>query len=49
MKCYRAAILRFDEDHHAVYEQDGLLAVGPDASGKEVVQAVGSYGALAGQ
>ncbi len=49
MKCYRAAILRFDADQQAVYEQDGLLAVGPDASGREVVQAVGPYRQLAGQ
>ena len=46
MKCYRAAILRFDADHRALYEPDGLLVVGPDASGREVVQAVGSYAAL---
>ena len=46
MKCYRAAILRFDADHRALYEPDGLLAVGPDASGRDVVQAVGSYAAL---
>ncbi len=49
MKCYRAAILRFDAGHQAVYEQDGLLATGPDASGRDVVRAVGPYGALAGQ
>ena len=49
MKCYRAALLRFDADHRAVYEQDGLLAVGPDAQGREVVQAVGAWSALAGQ
>ena len=46
MKCYRAAILRFDADHRALYEPDGLLAVGPNASGRDVVQAVGSYAAL---
>ena len=49
MKCFRAAILRFDADHNAVYEQDGLLAVGPDAIGREIVQAVGSYNELANQ
>ena len=49
MKCYRAAILRFDADQNAVYEPDGMLAVGPDASGRKVVQAVGSYQQLAGQ
>ncbi len=49
MKCYRAAILRFDAHHNAVYEPDGLLAVGPGPSGTEVVQAVGSYRELAGR
>jgi guanine deaminase len=47
MKCYRAAILRFDADGHAIYEPDGLLAVGPDALGRSVVQAVGPHAALA--
>ena len=47
MKCYRAAILRFDANQAAVYEEDGLLAIGPDASGREVVQAVGAYAELA--
>ncbi len=49
MKCYRAAILRFDAHHNGVYEPDGLLAVGPGPSGTEVVQAVGSYRELAGR
>ncbi len=49
MKCYRTAILRFDAHHNAVYEPDGLLAVGPGPSGTEVVQAVGSYRELAGR
>ena len=49
MEYYRAAILRFDPDHNAVYEQDGLLVVGPDASGAEVVQAVGAFSQLAGK
>ncbi len=49
MKCYRAAILRFDAHHNAIYEKDGLLAVGPGPSGTDVVQAVGPYRELAGQ
>jgi guanine deaminase len=53
MKAYRAAILRFDPDlpphAAAIYEADGLLVVGPDASGREVVQAVGAYQALKDQ
>lgn len=54
MKAYRAAILRFNDvapsDPHAGaahYEADGLLVVGPNALGQEVVQAVGSYQAIA--
>ncbi len=47
MKAYRAAILRFATDcdprHAALYEEDGLLVVGPDASGRQVVQAVGPF------
>jgi guanine deaminase len=47
MKAYRAAILRFATDRDpgqgAIYEQDGLLVVGPNAQGTQVVQAVGSW------
>ena len=47
MKAYRAAILRFATDreprHAALYEEDGLLVVGPNAQGRQVVQAVGPY------
>jgi len=50
MKAYRAAILRFATDreprHSAIYEEDGLLVVGPDQHGTQVVQAVGPYLAL---
>ncbi|MCJ0762203.1 guanine deaminase [Variovorax terrae] len=48
MKAYRAAILRFADDRSALYEEDGLLVVGPDAQGRPVVRAVGPYRALAG-
>ncbi|AMO22330.1 guanine deaminase [Ramlibacter solisilvae] len=47
MQAFRAAILRFADDRSAVYEEDGLLVVGPDATGRKVVRAVGSYAALA--
>ncbi len=47
MNAYRAAILRFDPAREpgrsAIYDEDGLLVVGPDANGMQVVQAVGSY------
>ncbi|MEJ6020626.1 guanine deaminase [Ramlibacter sp. PS4R-6] len=46
MQAFRAAILRFSEDRRAVYEEDGLLVVGPDAGGRQVVRAVGAYAAL---
>lgn len=47
MRAYRAALLRFAEDRKAVHEEDGLLVVGPDASGRQVVRAVGAYAQLA--
>jgi guanine deaminase len=50
MKAYRAPILRFasdaDPQASAVFEDDGLLVVGPNAQGTQVVQAVGPYRAL---
>jgi guanine deaminase len=46
MQAFRAAILRFAEDRRAVYEEDGLLVVGPDANGRQVVRAVGAFSAL---
>ena len=53
MKAYRAAVLRFAPDreprHSAVFEEDGLLVVGPDADGTQVVQAVGPYRDLKNQ
>nr|MDP2192641.1 guanine deaminase [Rhodoferax sp.] len=46
-KAYRAAILRFAPDreprHSAIFEEDGLLVVGPNANSVQVVQAVGPY------
>jgi guanine deaminase len=49
MKAWRASILYFSEPGQAVLESDGLLVVGPDASGRQAVLAVGSYSALAPQ
>ena len=50
MKAYRAAILRFATDcdprHAAVFDEDGLLVVGANDDGMQVVQAVGAYHAL---
>jgi guanine deaminase len=50
MKAWRASILYFsgpDQAHQAVLESDGLLVTGPDAQGRQRVQAVGAYSDLA--
>ena len=47
MKALRASLLYFCASGQAVLESDGLLVVGPDARGRQVVQAVGSYAGLA--
>ncbi len=52
MKAYRASLLYFADprlngesggEARAVYEEDGLLVVGPDTDGRQLVQAIGSY------
>lgn len=52
MKAYRASLLYFaepanGESGQAVFEEDGLLVVGPDEQGRQRVQALGSYQKLA--
>ncbi|MDP1956163.1 MAG: guanine deaminase [Polaromonas sp.] len=47
MKAWRASILTFPSPGQAALESDGLLVVGPDAQGRQVVQAVGAWQALA--
>ena len=46
-KAYRASLLRFDSAGHAVFDADGLLVVGPDASGRQVVLEAGSHADVA--
>ena len=60
MKAYRARILRFASDigvnkaadkapdQSAIFEEDGLLVVGPNLSGRQVVLRVGDYRHLIG-
>ncbi len=47
MKAYRASVLWFvphsEGPARALFEEDGLLVVGADARGRQVVQAVGAY------
>ncbi len=53
MKAYRASILWFapqtEGPARALFEEDGLLVVGPNAAGVQVVQAVGAWRDVAGQ
>jgi guanine deaminase len=53
MKAYRASLLWFapraEGAARAVFEQDGLLVVGPNAQGAQVVLAIGAYSAIAPQ
>lgn len=47
MKAYRARLLRFDDDSGApLYDEDGLLVIGPDATGQSVVRAAGNHATL---
>ena len=47
MKAYRASLLWFapasEGPARALFEQDGLLVVGPGPKGLQVVQALGQY------
>ena len=47
MPVFRSALLRFADDGTALYESDGLLAVGPDAQGRQRVRAAGAWSELA--
>ncbi|WP_309684191.1 guanine deaminase [Polaromonas sp.] len=47
MKAYRASILYFSGPAQAVFEEDGLLVVGPNVQGRQLVQAIGDYRQLA--
>ncbi|AMM23626.1 guanine deaminase [Variovorax sp. PAMC 28711] len=46
-KAYRAALLRFDPEGRALYDEDGLLVVGPDTEGRQRVIDAGSHAAVA--
>lgn len=49
MQIYRAALLRFANDGKAVYDADALLAVAPDAHGRQRVLAAGAWADLSKQ
>jgi guanine deaminase len=46
MKIYRSALLRFADDGQALYDEDGLLAIAPDAQGRQRVVAAGDWHSL---
>ncbi len=46
MKAYRASILSFPGPAQAALESDGLLVVGPDARGRQVVEAAGPWASV---
>ena len=48
MKAYRAALLRFADDGTALYDEDGLLLVGPGPEGRKIVRTAGAWSVLAG-
>ena len=47
MPVFRSALLRFADDGMALFDPDGLLAVGPDAQGCQRVLAAGAWSDLA--
>ncbi len=49
MHIYRSALLHFSEEGQALYDEDGLLAIGPDAHGRQRVQAAGAWQQLSPQ
>ena len=46
MHIYRSALLRFDDQGAPLYDEDGLLAMAPDAEGRQRVRAAGAWQAL---
>ncbi len=47
MPVFRSALLRFADDGMALFDPDGLLAVGPDPQGRQRVLAAGAWSDLA--
>jgi guanine deaminase len=46
MNAYRASLLRFAPDGQALFDEDGLLVVGPDVRGRQCVVDAGTYTAV---
>lgn len=46
MQAYRASLLRFDSAGQPLFDEDGLLVVGPDADGRQRIQDAGAFAAV---
>lgn len=46
-RAYRASLLRFDDAGRPLFDEDGLLVVAPDATGRQRVVDAGSHDAMA--
>ena len=49
MHAYRASLLRFDSSGKPLFDEDGLLVVGPDPSGRQIVVAAGAFNSIHSQ
>jgi guanine deaminase len=49
MHAYRASLLRFDSSGKPLFDEDGLLVVGPDPRGRQIVVAAGAFNSIHSQ
>lgn len=49
MHAYRASLLRFDPTGKPLFDEDGLLVVGPDPRGRQIVVAAGAFNSIHSQ
>lgn len=49
MHAYRASLLRFDPTGKPLFDEDGLLVVGPDPRGRQIVVAAGAFDSIRSQ
>ncbi|CAN5751170.1 guanine deaminase [soil metagenome] len=49
MHAYRASLLRFDPTGTPLFDEDGLLVVGPDPRGRQIVVAAGAFDSIRSQ
>ncbi|MBC7392175.1 MAG: guanine deaminase [Variovorax sp.] len=49
MHAYRASLLRFDSSGKPLFDEDGLLVVGPDPRGRQIFVAAGAFNSIHSQ